>query len=77
LTSIGDCIPMIFITAYPNDAVRTRVFSAGAVCYLQKPFDHQSLMQWIGDALQRRGGEIVPDLARRRVRLCRRSVARI
>lgn len=55
------CISMIFITAYPDDPVRTRVLSAGAVCYLQKSFDHQSLMQCIGDALQRRGGEIAPD----------------
>src|SRR5271169_6283524 len=61
LADQGLCIPMIFITAYPDDAVRARVLSAGAVCYLQKPFDHQSLMQCIGDALQRRGGEIAPD----------------
>src|ERR1700678_460039 len=56
LADQGLRIPMIFITAYPNDAIRTRVLNAGAVCYLQKPFDHQSLMQCIGHALQRRGG---------------------
>ena len=61
LADLGLSIPMIFITAYPDDAVRTRVLSAGAVCFLHKPFDGQSLMQCIGDALQRRGEEIAPD----------------
>ena len=61
LVDQGLRIPIIFITAYPDDAVRTRVLGAGAVCYLQKPFDQQSLMQCISEALQRRGGEIAPD----------------
>jgi FixJ family two-component response regulator len=61
LADQGLCIPMIFITAYPDDAIRARVLSAGAVGYLQKPFDQQSLMQCVGDALQRRGGEIASD----------------
>ena len=61
LADQGLSIPIIFITVYPDDAVRTRVLDAGAVCYLQKPFDQQSLMQCIRDALQRRGGEIAPD----------------
>ena len=61
LADQGLCIPMIFITAYPDDAVRARVLGAGAVCYLPKPFDQQSLMQSISEALQRRGGEIAPD----------------
>jgi FixJ family two-component response regulator len=61
LADHGLRIPMILITAYPDDAVHRRVLSAGAVCYLQKPLDQQSLMQCIGDALQRRGGEIAPD----------------
>jgi len=61
LADQGLRIPMIFITAYPDDAVRTQVLGAGAVCYLQKPFNQQSLMQCIGDALQRRSGEIAPD----------------
>jgi FixJ family two-component response regulator len=61
LADQGLRIPMIFITAYPDNAIRTRVLSAGAVCYLQKPFDQQSLMQGIGDALQKRVGEIAPE----------------
>lgn len=61
LADQGLRIPMIFITAYPDDAVRARVLTAGAICYLQKPFDQQSLMQCIGDALQRRDGGMAPD----------------
>jgi FixJ family two-component response regulator len=61
LADQGLSIPIIFITAYPDDAVRTRVLAAGAVCYLPKPFDQQSLMQCISEALQRHGGEIAPD----------------
>ena len=61
LADQGLRIPMIFITAYPDDVVRTRVLSAGAVCYLQKPFDQKSLMHCIGGALQRRGGKIAPE----------------
>jgi FixJ family two-component response regulator len=32
-------IPIIFITAYPDEAVRTKAINAGAVCFLHKPLD--------------------------------------
>jgi FixJ family two-component response regulator len=54
LADLGFSIPTIFITAYPNDAVRARVLDAGAVCFLEKPFDGQSLIQCIDNALDRR-----------------------
>jgi FixJ family two-component response regulator len=54
LADLGFSIPTIFITAYPNDAVRARVLNAGAVCFLHKPFDGQSLIQCIDNALNRR-----------------------
>ena len=54
LADLGFSIPTIFITAYPNDAVRARVLEAGAVCFLDKPFDGQSLIQCIDNALGRR-----------------------
>ena len=61
LTDLGLSIPTIFITAYPDDAVRTRALSTGAVCFLHKPFDARSLVQCIDNALNRRGGKATAD----------------
>ena len=61
LANLGLSIPTIFITAYPDDAVRARVLEAGAVCFLHKPFEGQSLIQCIDNALNRRGGKITAD----------------
>ena len=61
LVDLGLSIPTIFITAYPNDEVRTRVLSAGAVCFLHKPFDGQSLIRCIDDALKGRSGKLASD----------------
>jgi FixJ family two-component response regulator len=61
LAELGLSIPTIFITAYPDDAVRTRVLNAGAACFLHKPFDAQSLLQCIDNALKRQGGNITAD----------------
>jgi FixJ family two-component response regulator len=41
LSHLGFDIPIIFITAYPNDAVRTKAMNAGAVCFLHKALDLQ------------------------------------
>jgi FixJ family two-component response regulator len=54
LDGLGLSIPTIFITAYPNEEVRTRALGAGAVCFLHKPFDAQSLIHCIENALERR-----------------------
>lgn len=61
LVDLGLSIPTIFITAYPNDEVRTRVLSAGAVGFLHKPFDGQSLIRCIDDALKGRSGNLTSD----------------
>jgi FixJ family two-component response regulator len=58
LADLGLSIPTIFITAYPNDEIRTRVLSAGAVGFLHKPFDGHSLIRCIDDALNRRSGKL-------------------
>jgi FixJ family two-component response regulator len=60
LADLGLKIPMIFITAYPDDDTRARVLSAGAVGFLHKPFDAQSLIRCIHDALDGRTEEITP-----------------
>jgi FixJ family two-component response regulator len=39
LSELGFEIPIIFITAYPDEAVRQRAMEAGAVAFLLKPFD--------------------------------------
>jgi len=61
LADLGLSIPTIFITAYPDDSVRTRVLDRGAACFLLKPFDAQLLIESIDDALNRRGGKTTAD----------------
>jgi FixJ family two-component response regulator len=39
LAQDGIDIPIIFITAYPDDTSRARALNAGAVCFLHKPLD--------------------------------------
>ncbi|GLR90843.1 response regulator transcription factor [Bradyrhizobium iriomotense] len=55
LSHLGFDIPIIFVTAYPDDAVRTKAMNAGAVCFLQKPIDLQGrrLADCLQDALSR------------------------
>jgi FixJ family two-component response regulator len=50
LSHLGSDIPVIFITSYPDDALRARVMNAGAVCFLRKPVDLQG--QRLADCLQ-------------------------
>ncbi|WP_244567559.1 response regulator transcription factor [Bradyrhizobium erythrophlei] len=50
LSQLGFDIPIIFITAYPNDVVRTKAMNAGAVCFLHKPLDLQGSR--VADCLQ-------------------------
>lgn len=51
LVSSGEPIPTILITAYPDDAVRARVLSAGVVGYLVKPFAENDLLACVQGAL--------------------------
>ena len=44
-------IPIIFITAYDSDYVRSRAFQAGAAGLLCKPFSQESLFQAVRSAL--------------------------
>ena len=39
LSASGYPIPVIVITAFPDNRVRERALSAGAVCFLNKPFN--------------------------------------
>jgi FixJ family two-component response regulator len=39
LSHLGFDIPIVFITAYPDETVKARVLNAGAICFLHKPVD--------------------------------------
>jgi len=49
----GRAPPIIFITAYPEERARARALQAGAICYLDKPFDSATLIECLDLALRR------------------------
>src|SRR4051795_10454225 len=51
LLASGGRVPVIFITAFPDERLRKQALKAGAVCYLSKPFDGESLLSCIRSAL--------------------------
>ena len=53
LIAQGRSVPMIFITAFPEESIRSRALKAGAVCFLSKPFDGTILIEGIDIALKR------------------------
>jgi FixJ family two-component response regulator len=48
----GYQIPLILITAYPNENDRTRAINNGAVDFLSKPFDEKWLVECLNDAIK-------------------------
>lgn len=52
LTEDGCRIPIIFITAYGDARTRMRAMNAGALDFLEKPFDDTILLERIHTALQ-------------------------
>ena len=53
LLAKGCCIPVIFITAFPEERFRIRASSAGAIGFLSKPFDEGALIKCLETAIQR------------------------
>lgn len=51
LITQGRRVPIIFITAFPEERMRKRALEAGAVCFLSKPFDARSMIECLGAAL--------------------------
>ena len=45
-------IPTIFVTAYPDEAVRNRALKNGVVCYISKPVDDEHLERCLRSALE-------------------------
>ena len=59
LRSEGNPVPFVFVTAVPEESVRARALEYGAICFLTKPFDEDSLIACLGKALARHiGGEL-------------------
>ena len=49
----GHRMPIIFVTAFPEEAIRARVLRDGALGYLSKPLQEQSLITCLDQALKR------------------------
>ena len=60
LSRNGVDIPIIFVTAYPDDATKARALSAGAICYLQKPLELLVRFKCCLHAALSRGGRPAP-----------------
>jgi FixJ family two-component response regulator len=52
LIADGHRIPIIFVTAYFDEEVRSRALRAGALDFLSKPFKDQALIERLNKALQ-------------------------
>jgi len=53
LQAQGCHMPVILITAYPNEKHHSRAMSAGAIGFLSKPFEEQSLVECLTIAMKR------------------------
>jgi FixJ family two-component response regulator len=52
----GYRVPFIFFTAFPDEKTRAQAFAGGAICYLTKPCDGDSLVQCFQAALKTHDG---------------------
>jgi FixJ family two-component response regulator len=51
LLAQGRHMPIIFMTAFPEERVRKNVLNAGAIGFLSKPFDEECLIDCLDRAL--------------------------
>ena len=51
LTAQGSRIPVIFITAFPEQNIRSRAQASGAVGFLEKPFAGRTMIELVRQAL--------------------------
>ena len=52
LIAQGHKIPIIFFTAFPDEAVEARAMEAGAIAFLCKPFDGQDMIRCLDTAIK-------------------------
>ena len=57
LSELRSGIPVIVITAFPDDRVREQAMKAGAIGFFSKPVTKEDLLGGIQTALDRRGGD--------------------
>jgi FixJ family two-component response regulator len=57
LASRGSTIPIVFITAHEDEQTRAGAMSAGAVAFLRKPFDDETLLGAVARATKQRPDE--------------------
>jgi len=55
LRTRGHNMPIIFVTAFPNERVRAQALLRGAICVLTKPFDGETLELCLAAALKDNG----------------------
>ena len=55
LRTHGHDMPIIFVTAFPNERVRAQALLRGAICVLTKPFDGETLELCLAAALKNNG----------------------
>jgi FixJ family two-component response regulator len=61
LIARGHRTPIIFVTAHPEENTRARALKAGAIGFLTKPFNEESLIEYIHAALAGRNiGTVEP-----------------
>ena len=58
LLTQGYRVPFIFFTAFPDERIRAQALRAGAICYLTKPFDGDSLIEGLQAALKTHEGGV-------------------
>jgi FixJ family two-component response regulator len=54
LIADGRVMPIIGVTAHPEESIRTQMMEAGAVGFLSKPFNDECLIDCIATALKSR-----------------------
>ena len=54
LIARGNRMPTIFVTAFGEERIRRRALEAGAIAFLDKPFEEERLIEHLESALQGR-----------------------
>jgi FixJ family two-component response regulator len=53
-------VPIVFITAFGSEAIRKRALAAGAFGFLEKPFDGDTMVRCLQDAIRGRPSPVPP-----------------